>query len=214
MARLKWSFAESLDPERVRLLSEAPAFSSIVKTVLAEMKVLCGHADPCRDNVRFRRVTYSIELPKCVFDWTFNSANGYRAWFYRSPYEGLRNNAVLLGAIAPALAQFKGALIDSSFAVDSLGSPTAKVWLAEHGNKICADCPGCEGEWSPPQDDLMEIFNGRWEKSLDALAKWGRKAPHLSKLRIFGAFLNEQRDEWTPSRKRHRAQNLHDFGWA
>ena len=100
------------------------------------------------------------------------------------------------------------------FARDSLNSLSAKVWLAENGNEVCRNCAGCQGEWSSPRDDTAEILNRRWDESSEADAKSGRKAPYLTKLRIYGAFLSDQRDEWISKRKRHRATPIHKFGWS
>ena len=131
--------------------------------------------------------------------------------FFCSPFDGLRNNARLIRAIAPVLIETTDGKVDGSFARQSLDSLTAKVWLAENGNKVCRECPGCEGEWSSPQDDEPELRNGRWELCAD---KRGRKAPYLTKLRVFGGFLNANRDEWVAARKRRHSHEIHDFGWS
>jgi hypothetical protein len=78
------------------------------------------------------------------------------------------------------------------------------VWLAEAGVKLCE---GCDGEWTHPQSDAAEIRNDRWESASDVR---GRKAPLLSKIKIFGAFLNERHDEFTSWRKRYRAWEIHE----
>jgi hypothetical protein len=184
----------------------------MVATLRREMRVLCGHLDPCKDDRAYSRAAYSIEMPRPLFDWLFNSKNGYRAWYFRSGYDGLRNNARLIRAITPALVDT--ATVDGSFARDSLDALTAKAWLAERGNEVCRECAGCDGEWSPPQDDTPEIRNGRWELSTDPRSKCGRKAPYLAKLRIFGGFLNSNSDEWVAERKRHRSRDIEEHGWS
>jgi hypothetical protein len=176
------------------------------------MRVLCGHKGACNDDPAFSRAAYSVELPRHLFDWLFNSVNGYRAWYFRSAHDGLRNNARLIRALTPTL--LDSAKIDTSFAGHSLDALTAKVWLAERGNEVSRECPGCEGEWSPPQDDTPELLNGRWDLSTDPRAKCGRKAPYLTKLRIFGGFLNANGDEWVAARKRHRSREIQNYGWS
>jgi len=99
------------------------------------------------------------------------------------------------------------------FAEESLKACSAKVWLAERGKEM-GDCTHCSGEWSTPQDDVAEILNDRWEKDTNVNARYGRKAPYLTKIRIFGAFLNDLYDEFIPTKKRFRANEIHKVGWS
>ena len=76
---------------------------------------------------------------------------------------------------------------------------------------------GCKGEWSPGSvKDLEkpEILNGVWERANKLEAKWGCKAPLFTKLRVMGAFLDEQFNELIPFDKRFRAKEIHEFGWS
>jgi hypothetical protein len=214
MSTRLWTYADTIAEDRRDSLNQAPTFGDIVEAVRREMSILCGHVDQCQDNNPYSRIVFSIQVSRPLFDWIFNSANGYRAWFFRSPYDGLRNNARMIRILEPKLLESLGSEQDIELARDSLNSLSAKVWLAERGNEVCMECPECAGEWSSPQDDTPEILNRRWEVSLKTSAKSGRKAPYLTKLRVFGAFLNNHRDEWISERKRHRAKQIHDFGWS
>lgn len=62
-----------------------------------------------------------------------------------------------------------------------------------------------------PQDDVAEIYNGRWE---DVLDRRGCKALLQAKIRVFGAFINNSNNEFVPWRKRRRAWDIHKSGWA
>jgi hypothetical protein len=100
---------------------------------------------------------------------------------------------------------------------ESLATPSAKAWLAEHGKEIDRKCPGCQGEWSsgaagPP--DQAEIHNGAWEAASGQNAEWGRKAPYLTKLRVMGGFLSDRLHELVPHNKRFRAYDIHRYGWS
>lgn len=178
------------------------------------MKVLCSHADPRSGDASYRRAVFSIQICQPTFDLIFNSKNGYRAWFFRSPYLGLRNNARLIRSLSEELLVQKPLSQMGESALDSLQSITAKVWLAERGNEPCFSCDGCAGEWSPPQDALPEILNGRWERNTHSHARWGRKAYYFTKLRILGGFVNAMGDEWIAGHKKHRAYHIHDNGWS
>ena len=75
-------------------------------------------------------------------------------------------------------------------------------------------CAACEGELGNPSNDAPEILNGRWEVEDEAFARRGRKAPLLTKVRVFGAFLDARHNELVPNRKRHRANQIHQWGWS
>ena len=99
---------------------------------------------------------------------------------------------------------------------ESLKSVSAKVWLAEYSNEPCNKCDGCKGEWGSTQyhNEVADIINERWELDDCANSKYGRKAPVLTKLRVFGGFLNANHDEFIPSLKRFRAKEIYDYGWS
>jgi hypothetical protein len=209
-----WQFGSMLTGERRELLRRAPAYTKIVNNVFREMKILCCHRCNCDDMIGFSRVSFALAISHTTFDLFFNSEHGYRGAYFKSPQSGLAANGCCIRRLAPALlawARQNDPSVDQAFAKESLYSPTAKMWLAEVGADICGNC---EGEWGNPSNDLPEIVNGRWDEADSALSRLGRKAPYLTKLRVFGAFLNERYDEFTPARKRHRAQEINACGWS
>ena len=209
----KWTFATTVGDARLRALAEPPSFLDIVESVLADMHVLCCHPDPCDVADGFERIIYCVKVDPALFDLFFNSKAGYRATYYRSPYEGLAANAKALEMLTPELvgsAATKGQR-PQHFIEESLLSQSAKLWLAEPERGICELC---SGEWSNPTDLEGDIQNGLWERDPHGNAVKGRKAPYFTKLRIFGAFLNQRFDEVIPERKRFRAQHIHKWGWA
>jgi hypothetical protein len=208
-----WKF-QSICDERIQELVKPTTIDVILERVTADMEVLCFHRQPCDDNRHFSRVVWCLRVFPCLFDSFFNSQYGYRGAYYRSPYAGLDVNHLFIGRLSQALldwAESHCAELDRAFAAESLGSPSAKVWLAEHGP---VSCKHCTGEWGSPQDDKAEILNGRWEHEDCPNARSGRKAPRGSKLKIFGAFLDDRHNEFVPERKRHRAVHIHRWGWS
>lgn len=209
-----WRYAKSVEKERSQALLAAPSFSDLSDQVAKKMKILCGHCDPCQINADFHRVVFCIKISPELFDLFFNSPNGYRGAYFESPYRGLEANAEFIGRLEADLLDWAGKRdlnIDTDFATESLRTPSAKVWLAECGNQLCGEC---KGEFNSPQDDHPEICNGLWEGASGPNGGWGRKAPKLTRLRIFGAFLNERHDEFIDERKRHRAKEIHECGWS
>ena len=205
-----WTFSDSLGHQRLALLRNAPPFKEIAASIAREMLVQCSHPDPCDEAGGFKRLVVCLVIGKPLFDLFFNSYNGYRGWYYRSPTDGLRINAELLRLLAPPLCEFQ--VHDDmpiGWTVKSLLAPSAKCWLAEPGLEFCQKC---EGDWSKPQDDSAEILNGRWERAENS--RFGRKAPYLQRLRVMGGFVNQAGGHHVVKRKVNRTQEIHDLGWS
>lgn len=204
---------------RLPKLRQHVPFEQIAKCVATTMTVLCCHRSPIK-GTDFRRVAYCVQIDKDLFDQFFNSESGYRAAYFRSPWSGLGTNAAFMEAVSPSLVSSIPSStcgVSPEFIRESLATTSAKVWLAEHGKEVKRDCPGCRGEWSTgTAGDLNtpEIRNGRWEMASGIKSQWGSKAPYLTKLRIMGAFLDEQFNELVPFDKRFRANQIHAFGWS
>jgi hypothetical protein len=209
----QWDFSASLGNERLKQLSAPPSFAAIVEEIKTGLEVVCCHLDPCTDMTGFERIIYCIKVQPRLFDLFFNSRTGYRASYYRSPYDGLEANDHLIHSLVRRLlaSDQTNATKGTEFIKESLTSPSAKVWLAEAEQGLC---PRCDGEWIEPKDDSAEIQNDRWEVGDCSNARRGRKAPFLTNLRIIGAFVNARYDEFVPSRKRRRAEDIHERGWA
>ncbi|MCY1416045.1 hypothetical protein D9M71_315460 [compost metagenome] len=214
-----WNYSLAVEAEtRLPVLTAGITFAEITQRIVSEMSVLCCHY--CEvEGTDFSRPVYTVHVGKELFDLFFNSPDGYRAAYFRSPGVGLDANVSFMHAIASRLVR---SLLPANFTLSRsrihqcLVTPSAKVWLAEHGKQFDS-CPGCEGEWSssnagPPHQ--TDILNGVWDKASGLKAEWGRKAPYLTKLRIMGAFLNDQFDEFVPHDKRCRAYEIHRYGWS
>jgi hypothetical protein len=205
------------DERRQQRLENAPTFEVIAKLIEEEMEVLCCHVDPCRDlpNQGFRRIIYCVRVAPYLLDLFFNSRTGYRGQHFLSPYKGLEANDFLLKSLTKSLivsgARVMAFAESDKTIYESLTSPSAKAWLAEAGLRYCEQC---DPEWSHPATDPIDISNGRWEYRSHLHAHWGRTAPYLTKIRFFGAFVNDRHDEFIPGHKRRRAWQIHDWGWS
>lgn len=217
-----WKFElQSDQASRLSNLEKPVQFPDIVQQIAGTMTALCCHLDHswAAENAA-TRVVYCIQVKKELFDLFFNSSSGYRAAYFRSPEDGISANAIFFKMVAPKLADSSlssSSGLDSEFINQSLLTPSAKVWLAERTKEVEKDCVGCKGEWSSgsiEDNDRPEILNGVWERSDRVKAKWGRKAPYLTKLRVMGAFLDGRFNEWIPFDKRFRAKEIHELGWS
>ena len=125
----KWKYAPSLKDDRLRELQSAPPFDEITAEIKRKMEILCFHPDECSDDNTFKRAVYCIRVGHKLFDWFFNSVNGYRAAYYRSPCDGLKANVYFIESLMPDLiASDKTAEdADKDFIKESLKSPSAKI---------------------------------------------------------------------------------------
>lgn len=211
---IEWGYSTAFPKERAAALLAPSTIGTIANRIAAEMEIACCHFQTCHDHSDFGRVAYCIRVSENLFDLFFNSPHGYRGAYYRSPGEGVDANTSFISTVAPKLLAMSAAGASEEELTrihESLLSVSAKAWLAENGLDLC---PECEGEWGNPRDSCADIINGRWEHGESGLQCSGRNAPRLTKIRVFGAFLDDRNNEFIPCRKRHRAQDIHLFGWS
>jgi hypothetical protein len=148
-----------------------------------------------------------------LFDWFFNATTGYRGAFFESASAGTQANRAFVDHLAPFLADWAiGQQLDPDrqWVLASLAKSSAKAWLAEYPGL----CTMCAGEWSSSYGAELHIENSRWERSAHVHSAWGRQAPLLSKIRIFGGFVDAQQKEWLASHKTERAEHIWEHGWS
>ena len=172
---MRWDFSLDANGTRLETLRTAPSLESVLGEI-QRRAILCCHEDTIR-GTPFKRVAYSIDAGAELFDLFFNSWTGYRASFYRGPFEGLKANRVCLDILESTLVNTPCALnagLSNEFVRESLRSGSAKIWLAERGKETASGCVGCEGEWRAHGAQQAEILNDRWEIAEHYKAKWGR----------------------------------------
>ena len=96
-----WDLDASLG-SRLTSLANPPSFQVITESIMQSMRILCRHENQCDEDNRFFRPVYCIHIGKRLFDLFFNSAEGYRAWYYRSPCQGLEMNSMFIDSLRPA----------------------------------------------------------------------------------------------------------------
>ncbi len=209
-----WQFNPSIGQKRMEALLQAPSFKDILDMLARDSDIVCCHLSRCDDRQGFSRTVFTLRTSSKTFDLLFNSERGYRGAYFLSAFDGLSANQTTIGRLTPLLLNWVARYaptIDQTFAAKSLSLPSAKMWLAEAGTDLCDQCIG---EWCNPTDDMPEILNDRWDIDDSPHARRGRKAPYLSKLRVYGAFLNKGEEEFVPPRKICRAQDINKYGWT
>jgi len=165
-----WRFASSIGDDRIRALLETTTIQAICDRIAREMEVLCCHLEQCDNKSDFSRVVWCVRVGEPLFDLFFNSPNGYRGAYYQSPYVGLAVNETFIRRVSPVLLDWLDAGRDRGFAVESLSSPSAKAWLAEHGGEICQRCTG---EWGQPRRrNSRDIERPLGERGLPERTSW------------------------------------------
>lgn len=217
---MRWEFAIDLPNGAIRKpkLENAPAFKDICSSIFDNLRVLCRHQCKCDIADGFLRVEFCVSVEKDQFDQFFNSENGYRAAYFKSVDGGKRANSDLIQLLSPKLLSFEDANdVDPRLASLSIGKSSAKIWILEaaKGQSNCKYCgDGCGWKFRNANSlQHAEILNDRWELS-EAKSSWGRKAPYFSLIQIKGAFVNSNGEEFLPSDKADRAQEISCHGWT
>ena len=139
---MRWDLSLAGEDARVPKLRAAPSLESILSDI-RQRPILCCHEGHI-SGPSFKRVAYSIDVGEELFDLFFNSWSGYRAAFYRSPFDGLRTNRLCLDSLESVLCGARGA-VQAEVVQESLRSGSAKMWLAERGKPTLLDCPWLRG---------------------------------------------------------------------
>lgn len=98
-----WDFADGFPRERRAALLAPTTFEAIVERFVNEMTILCVHIPVCEDGPQedgkptHGRFLGCVGVKPDVCDLFFNSPNGYRGAYYRSPEMGQEANACSYG---------------------------------------------------------------------------------------------------------------------
>jgi hypothetical protein len=200
--------------ERVALATP-PSYETIVDLLVLDMELLCCHWQASELLAGFERAVLCIRVARPAFDWFFNSRNGYRAAYFASDLDGERANRRFLETVVPELLSTEQARANQPNRLrESLLAPSAHVWLAEaEKGPLATTCPSCREGWSASHlGPHPEIQNDRaeWVTRNDGR---GSRAPYADRLRIFGAFIDDDNSVFVPWNERRRAADIRDTGW-
>lgn len=208
-----WRYVGSASPERLAALEQPRSAADLPEALRCGLNLVCYHRDRGRTDPSFERAVFCGIVSPVIFDWFFNASSGYRGAFYQSREAGIRLNRELVDHLVLSLADWAlsdGGERDRSWVLDSLKMPSAKAWLAEYPGL----CKSCEGEWYASLSADLYIENDRWECATHVYSAWGRQAPLLSKIRIFGGLIDTDRNEWLAAHKAIRANQIWEYGWS
>lgn len=209
----RWQYSGTADPQRLTALTTGLPLRELIAQLKGESSFLCFHTEPKDGDPSYRRAVFCFVLTKTLFDLFFNAQTGYRGAYFDSPDSGLRVNRSIIDELSPILLQWGTTQAPGerrAWIAESLSLSSAKIWLAEDPGL----CSKCRGEWSQSYKSPLTIVNGRWEIAEHTHAEWGRQAPELTKLRVFGGFVNTEHQEWVASHKTIRGLHIWKHGWS
>lgn len=213
MNRSAWRYIGKADPARLAALGQSLPNAELPAALQRGLALKCFHREPRQDDVSFKRAVFCGTVDDQLFDWFFNANTGYRGAYFDSPEFGTRANLALVNHLAYFLAEWALSQeldLDRDWILASLSKTSAKAWLAEYPGL----CGLCSGEWGPTYISELQIENSRWENSSHVHSVWGRQAPRLSKIRIFGGFIDSVQNEWLATHKTERARHIWEHGWT
>lgn len=203
-----WLYADSLDANRQATFASPTSFEELVALAKGEICQIRLFVEPGRESglTHCLQPVFAFELPK-VGDRLFNGPYGYRAQYWREPSQGLRANAMLITALAPALLAVINPEFDPNVAkIDvcvSLRATSAKFWIQENLALMV----------SPTADLRVEPWRSEAERGVQ-LARWGLWTPEVTRFEIKGALIDPDGNEVVPSRKIARHYEIHYYGFS
>ncbi len=208
-----WHYVGKVDSKRLDALAQPLPNAELPEALKRGLTLKCFHREPRQDNASFKRAVFCGTVDSLLFDWFFNGSTGYRGAFFEAPDVGARANRALVNHLAHFLTEWALSQQidhDRQWILASLSKLSAKAWLAEYPGL----CELCAGEWSPSYVSELHIENSRWEKSTHVHSAWGCQAPRLTKIRVFGGFIDAAQNEWLASHKLERAKHIWEHGWS
>jgi hypothetical protein len=216
-----WDISD-LPGDRRGLLDEGASFHEIIHRIVGEAQIVCCWPEPFRDAPAeacgAKQACYRIAVRPESFDLFYNSANGLRAMYWRSPADGDQATKYAVQRLRPMLLQFAmkhpEALASGKIKMEvaevqqSLDAPSAKIWVREKDDS---------GDSMISTKGQPQLQVPRWAAkenepgSKGPLWRWTPIANHLE---VKGALIGPDGTEHVPQSKRDRAKQIHRFGFT
>ena len=204
----EWCYGDSVSAERQSLLASVASFEDLVAIATNEIRGISLRVEPGRDPglTHCLQPVFAFELPTSG-DQLYNGPFGYRAWYWQSPFAGLRANAHLIDALTPKLLAVADITVDPTIArinlCASLQASSAKFWIQELPSLLA----------NPTAELKVEPWRTEAHRGVQ-LARWGVSAPEVTRFNVKGALLDAGGNEVVPSRKTRRHYDIHHYGFS
>lgn len=207
-----WRFTDSVSDKRRQQLLSVANFDKVIHNLLAGTIVLY--------DAKFRndcgRVIFHLAVTEETYDAFFNSPNGYRAQYCIGASYGDAQNRSLINALTDTCLMYSLDRPRSNFSqaqvIASLSGLRAKVWVPE------SDIPTIDDvhiNYPPWVEKAKRVYMGTMsDEASRAYAVTGVLAPVGTHLEIKGAWVFADGTEWLDPKKKHRAEEIRDYGYT
>jgi hypothetical protein len=225
----EWSFrSEKVCWDRIRLLTQEFAWDDIIQRISDEMiDIKFRWKNGEREAVGKHRAEFLFSVSPNTQDLFFNSAYGYRAMYYLAPHTGVECNRDAIDSIKGRLiaaAKNSGPSMPSSQdTIKSLEYGSAKIWISEDDSTL--------DQTSRDRDSILALEVPRWVEAMNSVftawkaghkptpsvesrALLGVQAPEGHRLKVVGAWMNNDGDEFVVPSKVCRAEHIHQYGFS
>ena len=182
-----------------------------------------GHKE-AKDKIR---AEFYFKVDRKTLDLFFNSSEGYRAQYYIDPQWGTKCNRFMIDAVKEKLIdvarQSSQSMMTFEQVKKSLESDSAKIWIHENDSTLS------QTDKDPTEIVALEI--SRWVQAMSqVLVAWakhqqviptiqsrallGVQAPEGSRMKILGAWLDNNNQEFVVPSKVHRSLHIHQYGFS
>ncbi len=210
--RDSWKFSGKISGDRLALLMNPPPFEQIVNRLVSSCSIASYEVTPGRKQevVGARQAEFRIEVApeqREIVDLFFNSSEGIRAQYFRSPDIGDEKNDYVIHELAPKLLEAAETYPASYMTLDdvstSLNSRSKKIWIAEDDN----------AQWT-----FNALLVERWVEAANKginNAMRGTAAVANDALEVKGAFIElGTNTERIPFDKLKRSEEIFNYGYS
>jgi hypothetical protein len=225
----EWKFrTDKVSDQRLRSLKQDLSFSAIAERVVAEMtNVEFKPEAGDREAKGRRRARFYFRVGADTLDLFFNGAQGYRAQYYLDPELGIKCNRRVLDTVTDKLVEAvrntSQDLMTMKEVQKSLESESAKIWIDEDKSTL--------NQTSRDPDEIQALEVPRWVAAMhEVLLAWsagqspdptiktrallGVQAPEGECLKVLGAWIDDNGQEYVVPSKVNRAQEIHQYGFS
>jgi hypothetical protein len=225
----EWRFRnEKVSSERIRLLTREFTSDDIIQRIADEMTdISFSWKKGDKEAVIKHRAEFVFSVNAQTQDLFFNSAYGYRAMYYLAPHTGIEFNRGAIDGIKGRLVAAAKRAASSKRAVEniikSLEYESAKIWISEDHSTL--------DQTSHDPARILALEVPRWVEAMSAvLSAWkaghqpsptiksrallGVQAPQGNRLKVLGAWMSDDGEEFVVQSKTYRAEHIHQYGFS
>jgi hypothetical protein len=212
----------------LRYLEQDLPFSAITKRIADEMTDIEFSPEKGDREAKSRnRARFFFRVTSETADIFFNAHQGYRAQYYIDSQRGIDCNRLVINMIKNKLIEAARQTSQEVMTIEqvkkSIEYESAKIWIDEKKSTL--------NQTSRDPQEIQALEVPRWVSAMNqVLAAWdvgeqpdptiktrallGVQAPEGCRLKVLGAWLDDNDREYVVLSKRSRAQEIHEYGFS